>query len=199
MPIYTKTGDRGETGLFGSQRLPKSDPLIAALGTVDELNAVLGTVVAQIQDSGFKIQDWIKGKKRERRPWKEETKVSLEGIQRDLFTIGSTVAGYKSDLPATSRQPLATRVDQLERAIDQMWADMPPLQNFILPGGTAVSAQLHLARAVCRRAERKVVALRDKRLEINKKYLNRLSDYLFTLAVYLNHKSCVPETIWKAQ
>lgn len=162
MPIYTKTGDRGETGLFDGRRVPKDDALIEAIGAVDELNATLGNL-------SFKKEDLRK----------------IEDVQKDLFAIGARLAG------AEIKIDLEERVGEMEREIDEMWKKMPKLANFILPRGG-----LHVARAVCRRAERRVVAVREKRLEVSIKYLNRLSDYLFCLARWENFRNRVKEATW---
>lgn len=170
MPIYTKKGDRGETGLFNGKRVAKTDAIIEAIGSVDELNAQIGVVK---NPSRF-----------------------LDKIQNDLFAIGSILAG------AEMKIDLAKRVEEMEKEIDGMWGKMPPLKNFILPTG-----QVHVARAVCRRAERSVVFLATRtqnpaspagRLEPILKYLNRLSDYLFCLARYENWKRGIKEVEWKA-
>jgi len=132
--IYTRTGDRGETSLFGGARVPKNDARIEAYGTIDELNSHLGVV---------------------RVTWPDD---QLLNVQRDLFEIGAHLAS-----PGTSRFAgvEASRIEELERAIDAMEAELAPLKSFILPGGTGTAAQLHVARTVCRRAERLLVALHD--------------------------------------
>jgi len=169
--IYTRTGDRGETSLFGGARVPKNDPRIDAYGTVDELNSQLGVVLAIEPDA------------------------QLLAVQRDLFEIGAHLAS-----PGTSRFAgvEASRIENLEHGIDAMEADLAPLKSFILPGGTATAAQLHVARTVCRRAERLVVALQDgdPATQSSIAYLNRLSDYLFVAARYANHKRGVEDVPW---
>lgn len=171
MKIYTRTGDRGETSLFGGARVPKNDPRIDAYGTVDELNSQLGVVLAIAHDA------------------------QLLAVQRDLFEIGAHLAS-----PGTSRFAgvEAARIEELERGIDAMEAELAPLKSFILPGGTAPAAQLHVARTVCRRAERLVVALQDDdpATQSSIAYLNRLSDYLFVAARYANHKRGVEDVPW---
>lgn len=156
MSIYTKTGDRGETGVFGGKRLPKDDVLIEALGSLDELNAALGLAV-------------------------EETP-ELVAVQKDLMAICSRLAGYEIKLPET---------EKLEREIDRMWEEMPELSNFILP-----NSQLFWIRAVARRAERAVVRAKIKDEKVLK-YLNRLSDYLFCLARWVNWRAGEKETVWR--
>ena len=171
MKIYTRTGDRGETSLFGGARVPKNDPRIDAYGTVDELNSCLGVVLAAARDA------------------------QLLEVQRDLFEIGAHLAS-----PGTSRFAgvEASRIEALERGIDAMEAELAPLKSFILPGGTAAAAQLHVARTVCRRAERLVVALHDEdpATQSSIAYLNRLSDYLFVAARYANLKAGVDDVPW---
>jgi cob(I)alamin adenosyltransferase len=169
--IYTRTGDRGETSLFGGARVPKNDPRIDAYGTIDELNSQLGVVLAI------------------------EPAAQLLAVQRDLFEIGAHLAS-----PGTSRFAgvEASRIKELEHGIDAMEAELAPLKSFILPGGTAAAAQLHVARTICRRAERLVVALQDDdpTTQSSIAYLNRLSDYLFVAARYANHKRGVEDVPW---
>jgi cob(I)alamin adenosyltransferase len=179
--IYTKTGDTGETSLFSGGRVRKSNPRVDAYGTVDELNSVLGLARAY--------------------PLPEPADTWLERIQNELFIIGADLAtplDAKADwLVRLDNAP----VDLLEREIDALDAELPPLKNFILPGGTPAAATLHIARTVCRRAERITVELSDgdpiNPLVIT--YLNRLSDFLFTLARWVNYKMDEPETKWTAR
>ncbi len=135
MKIYTKTGDQGETALFGGKRVPKCHELVDAYGSIDELNSWLGLLLA----TGG---------------WSLETQTLLLHIQSDLFTIGGSLAGWSGDLSG-----LEARVGEFEKAIDSMDTELPELRNFILPGGTLAASHAHLARAVCRRVERQVVAL----------------------------------------
>ncbi len=168
MSIYTKTGDRGETGIWGGKRVAKDSALVEALGSIDELNAQLGIVLAQIKNKKIK-QD-------------------VEKIQQDLFSIGSAIAGFEG-----KTDWLEERVKYFEEEIDRMWEALPELNNFILPGGSEMGARLHLARTMCRRAERMVIgAKQDKAV----KYLNRLSDYLFCLARWVNWKTGIRERKW---
>ena len=171
MKIYTRTGDRGETSLFGGARVPKNDSRIDAYGTIDELNSQLGVVL------GIEAND------------------QLLAVQRDLFEIGAHLAS-----PGTSRFTGVpqSRIDELERGIDAMEAELAPLKSFILPGGTPAAAQLHVARTVCRRAERLVVALHDDdpATQSSIAYLNRLSDYLFVAARFANHQRGVEDVPW---
>ena len=181
MKIYTRTGDAGDTGLFGGGRVAKDDPRVEAYGDVDELNAVLGMARAV-----------------EPMPRIDEV---LVPVQRDLFAIGALLATPDREKMA---QHLAkarideARIAELEQAIDDADTELEPLRAFILPGGTPKSASLHVARTVCRRAERRVVTLlRDVELpELTVIYLNRLSDLLFTLARLANRRSGAGEVTW---
>lgn len=170
MRIYTKTGDRGKTGLFGGKRVSKSDPRLAAYGDTDELNALLGLARNQNRD-----------------PSVDET---LKRIQNDLFDLGRLLA---------TPDPKRLDVSFLEEAIDRLDRELPPLRNFILPGGSELASTLHLARTVCRRAERDVVALAEREpvAEEALAYINRLSDFLFVLARWVNFKEGVAESPWE--
>jgi cob(I)alamin adenosyltransferase len=181
MKIYTRTGDQGDTGLFGGGRVPKHHPRVSAYGDVDELNSSLGVARATLPTELF---DSL-----------------LESIQRDLFSIGGQLAAPD---PAPVAKTLAKanlpedRVAEFERIIDQADQELPPLRAFVLPAGTAKAAALHQARTVCRRAERSVVRLaREEEAppEILV-YLNRLSDLLFTLARLANHRAGTGDTTW---
>jgi cob(I)alamin adenosyltransferase len=181
MKIYTRTGDGGDTGLFGGGRVPKSHPRVAAYGDVDELNSVLGVVRATPPSNWF---DQL-----------------LESIQRDLFSLGGQLATPDPSLvaKAIAKAALSTeRVGELEQVIDQSDRELPPLRAFILPGGTPKAAALHLARTVCRRAERSVVGLSQETSvpQLFVTYLNRLSDLLFTLARLANHQSGGADVTW---
>ncbi len=181
MKIYTRTGDEGTTGLFGGGRVPKNDPRVAAYGEVDELNSVLGVVrVTPPTD----LHDSL-----------------LEAIQRDLFSIGGQLATPEPAKVAAAlakAQLPAERVALFERIIDECDAELPPLKAFVLPGGTPKAAALHLARTVCRRTERTVVALAAEAAVPPEfvVYLNRLSDLLFTLARLANHRAGVADPTW---
>lgn len=176
MKIYTRTGDRGDTSLFGGARVQKDDARIEAYGTVDELNSTLGMARAVWPDSPIDTD--------------------LHDAQMDLFEIGAHLAS-----PGTSRFPgVGTeRISSLEWAIDAMEVELPPLQTFILPGGSLAAAQLHIARTVCRRAERLVVGLHDDSpaTESSLAYLNRLSDYLFVAARFANLRHGIEDVPWK--
>ena len=181
MKIYTKTGDAGQTGLFGGGRVSKDDPRVEAYGDVDELNAVLGLVRAV-----------------EMMPRIDEV---LVPIQRDLFSIGALLS--TPDLEKMHDHLAKAQVDEeriagLERAIDACEKELEPLRAFIVPGGTPKAAALHVARTVCRRAERRVIHLqRDVEIpQIVVVYLNRLSDLLFTLARVANVRAGAGEVTW---
>jgi cob(I)alamin adenosyltransferase len=176
--IYTKTGDKGETGLFGNDRVSKASKRIEAYGTVDELNSVLGIV-------------------RSLNP-PPEIDAIVEAIQGDLFTLGADLATpYDSNSSVPRIQ--AAEVQRIEKYIDEIDPKLQPLKHFILPGGTNVAAMLHFARTVCRRAERRVVKLAKKE-EIGEQaivYLNRLADLLFVLARYANNLGGRMEKTWQ--
>lgn len=180
MKIYTKTGDKGDTSLFGGQRVPKDALRIEAYGTVDELNSLLGIVRAENKDSRI-------------------DKV-LAQVQNHLFNLGSDLATPRSLQTKRVRRVEPKDAHALEKVIDSLEEHLKPLKRFILPGGSPVAARLHFARTVCRRAERAVVRLsRNEGIgEGITVYLNRLSDLLFVLARYANHLADVPETIWKS-
>jgi cob(I)alamin adenosyltransferase len=179
--IYTKTGDEGETGLFGGARVPKDDPRVAAYGTVDELNAALG-VARAAEPAGF--EDAL-----------------LEAVQRDLFTVGAELA---TPDPGRLSQALPggptgdATILAIERAIDRHEEALPALKRFILPGGAPKAAALHYARTVCRRAERDVVALTRHAVVSPAilRYLNRLSDLLFVLARAANGAAGRGDVTW---
>ena len=179
--LYTKTGDQGETGLFGGGRVPKDDPRVVAYGEVDELNAAVGFAAA-LEPAGMDAE-------------------FLQTIQRDLFTIGAELASPDPDkLDKALGGPGIgePQIGMLEHMIDGHEAKLPPLRNFILPGGTAKAAAFHLARTICRRAERAVVALAHKQTisPAIGQYLNRLSDLLFVLARATNAQAGRPDVQW---
>ena len=200
--IYTRTGDRGDTGLFGGGRVGKDDVRVDAYGEVDELNAVIG--LARAADAAVRgaraPADAPLPDGGASAPLREMDAL-LEAIQRDLFAIGALLA--TPDLEKMRRQLEKARlgdarIAELEAAIDGADARLAPLRAFILPGGTPKAAALHVARTVCRRAERRVVHLaREVELpEIVVVYLNRLSDLLFTLARLANRAAGVPDAEW---
>lgn len=175
MPIYTKTGDRGQTGLFSGKRVSKASLRIEAIGTVDELNSVIGFAISNIKNQKSNM-----------------TKELIE-IQRDLFIIGATLANPKQ------KNDLSKRIKKFEDLIDQMTNNLPPLFNFILPGGGMAGSSLHIARTIARRAERRIVSLshKEKVAEDIRIYINRLSDLFLTMSRYINHKEKRKEIIWK--
>jgi cob(I)alamin adenosyltransferase len=191
MKIYTKTGDAGETGLPGGGRVPKDAAVTEVCGTVDELNTALGLArAARVPDDVDRL---------------------LDRIQSQLFDLGAEVARLGADSKSGDPQPTqgtgrpvpridAADVRALEEAIDHFEAELPPLRNFILPGGVVAAAELHFARAVCRRAERWLVGLMRETPRLSAEiliYLNRLSDLLFVLARLANVRAEQPETIWR--
>lgn len=181
MKIYTKTGDNGSTALFGGDRILKSDIRVDAYGTIDELNSFLGLLIINVSDSDIKKY--------------------LISIQHILFNVGSVVATvdekYIAKLP-----PLHTSdIDSLEQSIDRMNETLPPMTNFILPGGGEAATLAHVCRTVCRRAERSIVYLSTQNTEeqgllFSIKFLNRLSDYFFILARKLTQLNSENEVIW---
>lgn len=179
MKIYTKTGDEGETSLFGGQRVPKESLRIETYGTVDELNSVVGIV-------------------RSLKPHKE-VDAMLERIQNDLFVLGADLATPPTKTSDKISRIQQSHVDELERYIDSLDPKLQPLKVFILPGGSTVAAHLHFARTVCRRTERLTTRLsREEKIgPVPLVYLNRLSDLLFVLARYANYLDGVAETQWK--
>jgi cob(I)alamin adenosyltransferase len=183
MPIYTKKGDDGTTGLLGGKRTHKTDPRIEALGTVDELNACLGICASLINDQNKEL--------------KPLQKLILE-VQDKLFSIGSNLAKPQDAENVTvPKRPTEKDISNLEKKIDEFDTNvLSQLKNFILPGGHPLSAQLQLARSICRRAERRLFGLNAN--PVHQKYLNRLSDYLFTLARVANALTKTKETTWKA-
>jgi cob(I)alamin adenosyltransferase len=181
MKIYTKTGDTGETGLFGGGRVPKSHVRVAAYGDVDELNSAIGMARATAPVDLFDRE--------------------LEAIQRDLFAIGGHLATPDPDKvrAALAKAELSdARVGDFEGLIDAADRELPPLTAFVLPAGAPKAAVLHLARTICRRAERAVVGLaRDEEVPpLFLIYLNRLSDLLFTLARLANHRDGRGDVTW---
>jgi cob(I)alamin adenosyltransferase len=181
MKIYTKTGDAGTTGLYGGGRVSKCDPRIEAYGEIDELNAVLGIVIAHSAQS--LIQS------------------TLRQIQNHLFILGAQLASPHTD-PKIERITSA-HIDFLERQIDVMTESLPPLTHFILPGGSKTAAHLHLARTVCRRAERRAVHLSQLPNESVDQwvimYINRLSDFLFVFSRLANQLENVQDIPWIPQ
>ena len=179
MKIYTKTGDQGQTGLFGGARVSKAHARVDAYGDVDELNCALGAVRAQVGDA--------------------RADVLLLAIQSELFALGAELARDPSKQTDLGIALIDERdVQRLEVAIDELERDLPPLKTFILPGGNTEAALLHLARATCRRAERKLVRVAETetmRAELLR-YVNRLSDLLFVMARHANFRAKVADVPW---
>jgi len=177
--IYTRTGDSGDTALFDGSRVLKSDGRVAAYGDLDELNAWLGFVLAHLEDAPAAAQ--------------------LQQIQRDLFAVGSRLADPSHRIAArvTKAAVSADDIQRLERWIDEYDTEIPPLRRFILAGGSPAGAALHVARTVCRRAERSMVQLGEDAYESELlRYVNRLSDLLFTMARAVNQRAGKTETEW---
>jgi cob(I)alamin adenosyltransferase len=180
--VYTRTGDDGTTGLGGGQRVPKDSARIAAYGTVDELSSGVGVAVALGLDP--------------------KLAAALGRIQNELFNVGSDLCILEEDKAAMPVPGVEERhVDALERLMDELQSELTPLENFILPGGTTGAAQLHVARTVCRRAEREVIHL-SRQESIGPwvvRYLNRLSDALFVMARYENLKRGAQDVLWNSR
>jgi cob(I)alamin adenosyltransferase len=176
--IYTKTGDSGETSLFDNTRVSKADARVDAYGEVDELNACLGAARAAGVD--------------------EDVSALIEALQKDLFALGARLADPSARIaPRVEKASIGdAAVQRLEQAIDRLEETLPPLRRFILPGGSGSGALLHLARTICRRAERRVIALHPAVDPVLIVYLNRLSDLLFVMARAVNHRAGIPETEW---
>ncbi len=186
--IYTKTGDSGETSLFGGRRISKADLRVEAYGTVDELNAFIGWLQAELSRSTPS------------EGLRQSIQVTLPGIQNRLFTLGSQLAS-DPDKGAPLPDLQQDDITLLENDIDQMESLLPPLKNFILPGGHPLVAQAHVCRTICRRAERLVVALHHQQPvdALALRFLNRLSDYFFVLARYIGFSHQAEEVIWKTR
>ena len=182
MKIYTRTGDDGTTGLIGGTRVKKYNIRLESYGTIDELNSYMGYIRSMQAD---KVVDNV-----------------LETIQNKLFVIGANLATEESITLIKKQLPCKKDdIELLEREMDRMNESLPELRNFILPGGSQVSSVCHVARTVCRRAERRIVELADSHDvdAILIKYVNRLSDYLFVLSRYLNMTQKSPEILWQPE
>lgn len=181
LKIYTKTGDTGNTSLIGGTKVPKSHLRIEAYGTVDELNSYLGLCIDLLTD--------------------EQSRKTLREVQDRLFTIGSALACDPVKEPGMKLPDLKNNdIQLLEEEIDRMTEALPPMKNFILPGGHATLSHLHIARCVCRRTERHCVRLELEGEEVAPliiQYLNRLSDHLFVLSRYIGQQLSIPEIPWK--
>ncbi len=188
MKIYTGTGDRGKTSFFSGERVSKSDGRIEAYGDVDELNSLLGALIASLADKSPDLTD------------------RLQQIQADLFQL-SAILAITPNSPAMDSlaEITASQITELEQNIDQMDTKLPDRSGFILPGGHPTAAWAHTCRTVCRRAERKVTRISDEytagkaawQYQWVLVYLNRLSDYFFVVARYCNHIQGVSDTLWK--
>ena len=179
MKIYTRTGDAGETSLFDNTRVSKADARVDAYGEVDELNAAVGVAIAAGPG--------------------DDIAAELQSVQRELFALGARLADPSWRIAERVNKAVITndQVERLERAIDRLEGEVTPLRRFILPGGSSAGALLHLARTVCRRAERRVVGLGANAVEPPVIiYLNRLSDLLFVMARVANRRAGVAETEW---
>lgn len=179
MTLYTRTGDAGETGLLDGSRVPKSDARVEACGAVDELNAALG--VARAEAPGSDLEDMI------------------ASVQRDLLALGARLADPARRVPARAQKTAlgADAVARLESWIDRLESSVPPLKHFVLPGGPRPAAALHWARTVCRRTERRVVAIGPAAVEpVVLAYINRLSDLLFAMARAAGHRAGATEEEW---
>jgi cob(I)alamin adenosyltransferase len=179
--IYTKTGDKGNTSLLGGTKVPKNDIRIETYGTVDELNSWIGLINDQLNDDQFRDE--------------------LKEIQDRLFTIGSSLATDAEKEPKMKLPDLHNSdIEFLEQRIDAMTSELPAMKSFILPGGHVTVSSIHIVRCVCRRAERLAVNMQQHELFVDDKvikYLNRLSDYLFTLARFVAQKLGAEEVAWK--
>lgn len=175
MPIYTKTGDDGTTAIYGGKRISKGDPQVEAYGSIDELNSVLGLIISYISK-----EDNMRG--------------FFLTVQRDLMTIGSVLAGWGGSVG-----DLESKVKKMEAYMDLYSKLLPSLTHFILPGGSHVASEVHVARSVCRRTERIIVRLTSfhRHYAIIAKYLNRLSDLFFVYARVVNKKANMQEIAWK--
>ena len=179
MKIYTRAGDRGETGLIGGLRVPKDHPRVEAYGAIDEANAILGVVLNRLREP--------------------DLAEILAEVQRDLFVIGALLATPPESRSRKSVEAIdESRITQLERWIDAADQELPPLRNFVLPGGTEAAALLHQARTVVRRAERRCVGIVEGAGSDGSalRYLNRLSDFLFVMARLVNRRGGAGDRIW---
>lgn len=176
MSVYTRAGDKGKTHLYQGKVVSKGSLRVEAIGFIDELNSLLGIVISQIKDKKLREE--------------------LVKIQSDLFEIGALLAN-----PSSKGQKLTDRVKDFERIIDKLEKDLPPLVNFILPGGGRTGSFIHLARTVVRRAERRIAELLEKE-DVQEEivvYINRLSDLLFMFARFINYKEKKKEIHWKSR
>jgi cob(I)alamin adenosyltransferase len=183
--VYTRAGDTGLTSLAGGQRLPKNDPRIEAYGTVDELNSFIGLA----RESARELPELAE---------------ILRRVQHELFNLGSLLATLPEDLHPKQARITPADSEQLEREIDRMNEELPPLRSFVLPGGSRLNAELHICRTICRRAERACITAQgsdptkaDRTQAEGIRYLNRLSDALFVWSRWASHRLGAPETLWE--
>lgn len=186
--IYTRTGDRGETGLAGGQRVPKDDPRIEAYGTVDELNAFTGAACVSLGETGARGD-----------PALARLASILIRVQHELFNLGAILATLPEDVHPNQARITEADVQALERDIDWANAELPPLRSFVLPGGCRLNADFHICRTICRRAERLAVALmrEDTTVELPVRYLNRLSDAFFVWSRWVSLRLGAAEVLWQ--
>ena len=202
MPIYTGGGDDGTTSLFGGERVPKHARRMELVGTIDELSAALGMAVVRLHGEEITVTTsaWAGRTMKVQLQGEDEDRAAfLQRIQGELFTMGADVATPQESRSNSIPRITAKHARDLEAAIDAADAQLPPLTDFVLPGGTPAAAALHFARAVCRRAERLAVALAQEE-ELSQPilvYLNRLSDLLFTLARLANHQAGAKDVLSK--
>ena len=177
--IYTRTGDKGKTSLFGGKRVSKANIRVEAYGSIDELHAAVAVAKAHLKDESKEVEEY------------------LYAIQNDLFTLASIVANPSGNISIL----LSETIKEMENRIDVLTEKLPVLNNFIFCDGGPAGSSLHLARAICRRVERRLVALDEieKQSEAVMMYFNRLSDYLFTLARFVNFKEAYKEKIWSSK
>lgn len=185
--IYTKTGDKGETGLVGGQRVPKDDLRIEAYGTVDELNAFIGLARTTAEELAVRFTPL------------GSFAGQLKRIQHELFNLGSILATLPQDVHPKQPRVTAVEIQQLEHEIDAANESLKPLRSFVLPGGSRLDAELHICRTICRRAERLLVRLdREQSAPAEAvQYINRLSDALFVWSRWVNGVQGTPETLWE--
>ena len=185
--LYTRGGDRGETALVNGRRVPKDDPRVEAFGAVDELNSFIGCARESLASA------------RSGCPALAALEATLLRVQHELFNLGSEVATDPGAVRDRQPRVLAVQVERLEAEIDAANRDLSPLRSFVLPGGSRLNADLHVCRAVCRRAERRVVALvrSDPGSDLPLRYLNRLSDAFFVWSRWASQCSGLPETLWQ--
>jgi len=190
--VYTRTGDLGDTGLAGGQRVPKDGARIEAYGTVDELNAFLGVARATVTEMAGTEMAKID-------PRLAILAAIMLRVQHELFNLGSILATLPQDVHPKQARVTDAEVTQFEREMDRMNEDLPPLRSFVLPGGSRLNGELHVVRTVCRRAERACVALgRVESIPPEAvRYLNRLSDALFVWSRWASHVTNAPETLWQ--